>query len=424
MRILSAMACAFAALGLFVGSALAQPAERKAEWGTVILVGFDGFRWDTIDRYPAPHLRALADRGVRASMRTRFPSITFPNFYAMATGLNPESSGVVSNAMYDPELDQDFGARSWTDSRWWGGEPIWATLQRQGGIAGVTSWIGSEAGDGWRRPMYNMSYSPFAHDLGYEARLAHVFRLLDLPAHRRPQLVTLYHDEVDVLAQDHGLNTPEEAAAVARHDALVGALVQGLAERGLLDSVHIVVVGDHGMVEVGENQTLFIDDFLAEGSYRQQAANFGASLNIWPVGVSEAEMRARLERMGPGVRVYGRDEIPEHFHNRDHRRTPPLLVVAEEGWKLCLRDDARCNRFRAIHGYDNALPSMNATFIAAGPRLRSGARLPLVDNIDVYPLLAELLGVRPAPNDADPCAFARVLQGASPECPGAASETP
>lgn len=42
---------------------------------------------------------------------------------------------------------------------------------------------------------------------------------------------------------------------------------------------------------------------------------------------------------------------------------------------------------------------MRAIFLAKGPAFRSHVRLPAFDNVDVYPLLARLVGVRPEPNE-------------------------
>jgi hypothetical protein len=48
---------------------------------------------------------------------------------------------------------------------------------------------------------------------------------------------------------------------------------------------------------------------------------------------------------------------------------------------------------------------MRAVFIARGPAFRQGATLAPFDNVDVYPLLARLLGIPAAPNDGDPQAL-------------------
>ena len=56
---------------------------------------------------------------------------------------------------------------------------------------------------------------------------------------------------------------------------------------------------------------------------------------------------------------------------------------------------------RGEHGYDNALPSMRALFIASGPAFRRGVQAAEFNNVDVYSLLAHLLGIPAAPNDGD-----------------------
>ncbi len=79
---------------------------------------------------------------------------------------------------------------------------------------------------------------------------------------------------------------------------------------------------------------------------------------------------------------------------------PAIVCQFDEGWnalpaeQLARTPKDRLNR--GSHGYDNALPSMRAVFVAAGPSFRRGATLPAFDNVDVYPLLAKLLGVTPA----------------------------
>ena len=68
----------------------------------VILVSFDGFRYDYPTKYHAEHLLALATQGASApqGMLPSYPSVTFPNHYTIVTGLYPEHHGIVANAFY------------------------------------------------------------------------------------------------------------------------------------------------------------------------------------------------------------------------------------------------------------------------------------------------------------------------------------
>src|SRR6185369_11932732 len=86
--------------------------------------------------------------GVRAErLVPSFPSLTFPNHYTIVTGLLPEHHGIVANDMVDPVIGTFATGSSAAvrDARWWGGEPIWVTAERQHVRAAAWSWPGSEA---------------------------------------------------------------------------------------------------------------------------------------------------------------------------------------------------------------------------------------------------------------------------------------
>ena len=69
---------------------------------------------------------------------------------------------------------------------------------------------------------------------------------------------------------------------------------------------------------------------------------------------------------------------------------------------------------RGSHGYDPATAEMRAIFIASGPSFRNGVELPAFDNVDVYPLLARLLGLDHQPRDGDPATLLPALREAGP----------
>jgi len=72
----------------------------------VVLVSFDGFRWDYPDMYNTPHFDKMAQEGVKAeSLIPSFPTKTFPNHYSIATGLYPDHHGLINNTFFAPDLD-------------------------------------------------------------------------------------------------------------------------------------------------------------------------------------------------------------------------------------------------------------------------------------------------------------------------------
>jgi alkaline phosphatase D len=47
-----------------------------------------------------------------------------------------------------------------------------------------------------------------------------------------------------------------------------------------------------------------------------------------------------------------------------------------------------------MHGYDPAsMPEMKAIFFAVGPDIRAGVKMPPFENVNVYPLVAHILGL-------------------------------
>jgi len=78
----------------------------------VLLVSFDGFRHDYLNRGLTPNLERLAGRGARAdALIPVFPTKTFSNHYSIATGLSPGHHGIVANDFYDPAFDASYRLR-------------------------------------------------------------------------------------------------------------------------------------------------------------------------------------------------------------------------------------------------------------------------------------------------------------------------
>lgn len=382
------------------GCRAAAPAPAPAPSGRayVVLISLDGFRADYLDRYPAPNLRQLARDGVRADALVPVaPSMTFTNHYAMVTGLYPERTGVVANEMYDPTLRaryDDSDTAAVRDARWYAGEPIWVTAERQGVRAATFFWPASEAPIAGVRPSI---YRRYDASIPNAERVRTMIEWLRLPPERRPRLVLGYFSDVDAAGGDFGPDDPRTAAAVARVDSAIGHLRAGLAALPIADSVQLLVVSDHGMRRVTSEQTVYLGDFLAPmpGVERVLAGPYAQFFFAGDTARQEAAYRA-LRRV-PHARVFRRAEIPEALHLRGTPRAGDLLLLMDPPWRLAVRRPARPRTGEVFgeHGYIND-PEMNGIFLGTGSRLRPRARLGAVRNLDVYPLLARLLGITPA----------------------------
>jgi predicted AlkP superfamily pyrophosphatase or phosphodiesterase len=401
------------ALGLAVAAlASCAGARGPGEGGTalaaprVLLISLDGFRWDYVDRPGAVRLRALAARGVRAErLVPSFPSKTFPNHYTIVTGLAPGRHGIVANAMRDSVLGgfRQSDASAQQDARWWGGEPIWISAERQGRRAATLFWPGSEAPIGGWRPTW---WSRYDHDLPRADRVRRVLEWLALPADSAPAFIALYMADLDDAGHGFGPRSWQVDSAIVKVDSAVGAIVDGIARLGLRDVVNILIVADHGMVETRIDRTIALDDYIDLATI--EVVDWTPVAAIQPRDGDAERVYRALHGQHPELTVYRKGELPARWEFNDHPRITPIVAVASEGWTITSR--AQLARQRAApgfdpahvggaHGYDPALTSMGAVFIAAGPGLAQGVTIAPLRNVHLHALMAHLLGMRPATQD-------------------------
>jgi len=379
---------------------LAASAEARQ---TVLLVSIDGFRADYLSRGLTPNLAALAAEGVNAPMRPAFPSLTFPNHYTLVTGLYPDHHGIVENTMSDPSLAHPHFTLSDHDANWdraWWDEatPLWVTVQRQGGHAATMFWPGSEVDIQGVRPDH---WLPYDQGMADSDRVGQVLAWLDLPAAERPSFVTLYFDKVDSAGHHQGPDSAGLNQALGQIDAAIGLLVQGLKQRGIEDKVDLIVVADHGMAALAPERTIYIDDIVSPADIQIVSSSAMMSLSAAP----GAEARVEKALFAPQKHMVCRkkQDMPARFHYGTNPRIPPILCLADVGWVITTHDFAahRHGSNVGTHGFDNQAPEMAALFIARGPDFRPGLKHAPFDNVDVYPLMAKLLGVAPEKNDGN-----------------------
>ena len=396
---------------LFGCRAAALPPERAI----VILIGIDGFRWDYVEKYQPPTLVKLAAEGVRSEgLIPQFPSKTFPNHYTIVTGLTLAHHGIISNNMVAPDIPGRFsmGNRDvLADSRWWGGEPIWNTAEKQGRVAGAMFWPGSETVIGGRQATYWM---PFDDDMPNEARVAKTLEWLALPDGKRPSFLTLYFSDVDNAGHSMGPDSQDVRDAVAKVDRSIRQLVDGVRAAGLADRVHYMAVSDHGMAPLSPERMIVLDDLIDVTTVN--VIDWAPVLALNPKDGNVDALYGALKDKHPSLAVYKNADLPAKYGLAGHPRLPAVVGIADEGWFVTSKRDV--DRWGSheghapggTHGYDPQMRSMHGLFIAAGPRLQAGMTVPPFENIHVYELMCALLGLQPATNDGDPAVTRGMLR--------------
>ena len=381
-RLLSALFALFALLAL--ASPAAAAPERKAP--VTILVSLDGFRPDYLKRGVTPNLNRLAADGVSAPMRPSFPSKTFPNHWAIVTGLRPDRSGIVANRMEDARRPGEVFTMDTVDPFWWeGATPIWVAAEKAGIRTATLFWPGSSVEVQGVRPSDWWAHATPNTD---RQRVDGILDWLRRPAATRPKFLTLYIETADHAGHDFGPFDARTTAAVGEIDRAMGQLVAGLAALG--QPANLVIVSDHGMAATSSRRVVLASALADPTDYRMIES--GTYASFVPTAGHEAALAAALLKPHEHVQCWRREAIPPRFHYGRNPRVPPFLCLAEVGW-LIAKEPPKQPKEGGEHGYDNDAPDMIATFIASGPAFAKGARLPEFDNVDVEPLLRDLLGL-------------------------------
>ena len=378
----------------------------------VVLVSLDGFRWDYAKKYGARHLLAIAAHGASApeGMIPAYPSLTFPNHYALVTGLYPEHHGIVGNQFYDPERRETYSyldPKTATDGSWYGGTPLWSLAEKQGMRAACFFWPGSEAKIAGERPTYYLHYDDRFPD---QDRIAQVIAWLKLPPDQRPHFITLYYSSVDHAGHEYGPDSPQTAEAVHHVDALMGTLEADL--KALALPIDLIIVSDHGMARI-QGSWIDLDKFapldglITVGSYLY-APNEAAANAVYQ----------KLKAADASFMVYRRGNVPAELHFNSNPREGDPIIVARGPYAIRAHAPPPDREDRAPtpgnHGFDPfMMPEMKAVFYAEGPDIRPGVKLKPFENVNVYPLIVKLLGLDSPPVDGSFGVLSGVLAGSA-----------
>jgi predicted AlkP superfamily pyrophosphatase or phosphodiesterase len=331
-------------------------------------------------------------------MRPSFPSLTYPNHYALVTGKRPDHNGMVNNTLEADEVPGvSFSMSNHDavgDARWWDqAKPIWVSAEQQGVHAGILFWPGSEARIDGVRPTY---WKVYDEALSYDDRVDTVLAWIDAKA---PPLgfATLYFDRVDTEGHHYGPDSPQVKAAAVEADAAVARLVAGLKARGLYKTTNIVVVADHGMAPQPLSSLVEVSTLVDPAKVR--FISTGSIVAVRALPGFEAEVAAAMLKAHPHLTCWEKGEIPARYGYGTNPRVPPIVCLADRGWYFVTASALKKRwkehpRDGGAHGYDPFDPTMRAVFVAHGPAFKPGVVLPVFDNVDVYPLLTRLLGVK------------------------------
>ncbi|XP_069126683.1 uncharacterized protein [Argopecten irradians] len=398
----------------------------KSSYQPLLLISMDGFRADYLLRNFTKYVGRLSQCGTRSPyMRSVYPTKTFPNHYSIVTGLYPESHGVVDNNMFDSDIGDIFkvGKASSFDPRWWQGEPIWRTVMNNNKTAATFFWPGSDVEVNGTFPTYHKKYDS---KIGFNTQ---VDQVLDWLTNEKPDFITLYFNEPDKSGHRYGPDNIEKIGlALERVDSAIGQLMEGLWHRDLHNCVNILLIADHGMSSISCDRLVVMQDYLSEttlsklhlfegtfsrinNNYYQRTSRSKMTLVSDPVPMSDIMTNLTCH---PHFKVFSKNTLPKRHHYANNPRIDDIIIDVENEWLVSERSPTTSSQKKLCtggnHGYDNTYKSMQALFLAHGPAFHQNLTVEPFENIELYNLMADVLGISPAPNNGTHGSLNHVLK--------------
>ena len=368
-----------------------DPSQYKKPY--VILISADGFRADFTEKYEASFLQTISKKGVRAKfMQPSYPSVTFPNHYTIVTGLYPSHHGLVDNTYIDVATGKQYSMgnkKMVSEGKWYGGTPLWVLAEQQKMISASFFWVASEADIQGVKPTYHYIYN---EQTTIGKRIQTVKDWLSLPEERRPHLITLYFPDVDHDAHTYGPEDPRVKKSVQFVDSSINALQKALAPLNL--PINYVFVSDHGMTTVDVDNTIGLPAAVDKNDFNVPWGD--ALLHLYAKDTSKIESTYQALKQDNRFTTYKLDETPDYWHYKKsddwHNRLGDLILVPKSIHQVFNLGTRKPTPGK--HGFDNKEVDMRASFMAWGPAFKKGLLIDGFENVHVYPLLANILGLK------------------------------
>ncbi|XP_041671987.1 ectonucleotide pyrophosphatase/phosphodiesterase family member 7-like [Cheilinus undulatus] len=385
-----------------------RDASRSASTrNKVLLVSFDGFRWDYDQDVDTPNLDQMVLDGVKAEYVTPpFLTITSPAHFTLLTGRYIENHGVIHNLWFNTTTQEkkQYYQTQFVDSYWDNGSlPIWITAQRQGLKAGSLHFPGTAAT--YRNETVKFrQVEPFLYDHSNETDWRkNIDKVVGEWFHQQDlDFVSLYFGQPDLVGHRYGPDSPERREMVKQVDRTVGYLREKIQQHGLTDKLNIIITADHGMTTVLRGGTVneIMLSKIPGFSFRDiefHLVDYGPAGMLLPKEGKLEKVYQALKGGHPHLHVYKKEEMPARLHYSNHPRLLPIILYADPGYVINGFFSFQTNK--GEHGFDNLEMDMKPFFRAVGPDFKKNLRFGNFETVNVYPLMCHLLGIKPEIND-------------------------
>lgn len=365
----------------------------------LIILSLDGFRWDYTKNANTPTFDSLAKIGVQAeSLKPSFPTKTFPNHYSIATGLYPDHHGIVLNRFHAPDLGKNYSIskrETIIDGDFYGGLPMWNVAEIQGTKSATLFWVGASADV---NGMHASHWSLYNEELTLESRIDSLVNWLSVSEQKRPHLIMWYYHEPDAVGHHYGPNSAEVVSEVEKLDAFVGNFFTAMRKLPIYDKLNFIITSDHGMAELSLDKIIILDDYVDTNDLEiWDGSNPVYNIKTKPHNLEE--IYGKLKGKHKHLLVWKHGEVPEELHYGTNIRTHDMTITVDSGWSIYW--SWRQGESLGTHGFPNTCKDMHAIFYAAGPAFKKDFVQPTFNNVDIYPLVGEILNLKMPNSDGD-----------------------
>lgn len=365
--------------------------------------------------------RMLREGSFCRSVKTVFPALTYPAHVTLATGCDPDRSGVGQNQPYQPGVAS--ASRAWYWERKYIQVPtLFDAVSEAGGKSCSVLWPVN-----CRSKTVRWCF-PEVHTLPGENQILKILRfgtpsfILKAETHfsklrdgisepglsdyaaaltryairkYRPDLTAVHLIDLDEMRHHHGVFSAEAKDAIRRNERRLKEIADAMKHtRGMEDAL-LIAVSDHGQADI--TKTVNLTEMLKEcgltGKAGVQSNGFSAYFFIGNENGDEipkimAILREKQEMYGIR-RFYTREEM-----NAMHAVSGPAFACeAADGVVFSDALDA-VKREKATHGFGPGHCAENCLFAVYGNGIRKGYELGSMPMRDVAPTVAGLMGLR------------------------------
>ncbi len=439
-RVLSLLgrASCFLAVFLAIGAAPQTPPSAAAS-RHVVLISLDGFpSWALDDPYlPVPTLRRLAAKGAIAKgMRPVNPTVTWPNHTTLVTGVTPARHGVLYNGLLERDPGVPPRVEPWLPRDQMVHAPtLYDVAHARGMTTAQVDWVAIQAAPTitWEFPERPAPDGKIAQELVKAGVLtpdeletfatrniiwrdriwteaaAHIIR-----AHR-PNLMMFHLLNLDSTQHRYGPRTPAAMTTMALLDGQVAQIVSAVERAGLASRTTYFVVSDHGFrlvkrliklnVALAQAGLLTVQDGKITASQVYAVPEGGSAIVYVTAPDPAGDLAARAKQAITGIEGveaiveptdYARFGLPQPAATD---QMGVLFVTPQEGYAFAAPAEGEVvinasEGSLGAHGYPATDPDLSALFLASGARIRPGVTLDVIDNVDVAPTMATVLGLK------------------------------